>query len=317
MKKVAILMSTYNGEKYLKEQIDSLKKQTFKNWDLFIRDDGSIDNTLNIIYKLSKEDSRIHYIDDKQEHLKPMKSFIQLLSYVKADYYFFCDQDDYWLPQKLKLMLDNIDEDNDKPQLLYCSLKCVDQNLQPIKNDFENLIGKIHGRNRFFGNDMPGCVMLFNRKLRDMVIYYTTDYKNIVMHDWWLALIAETFGNVKFLNKKLILYRQHGDNSIGAGKNGSVLNKIFQKNVVKKQENLVKITYLQSIRFFNTFKKILSNEDLIFFNELLNCKEKGIRYRSGFLKKYKLRESSRLRTQVYKDIFIFRLNRILNSNNEK
>ena len=77
--KVAILMSTYNGEKYLREQIESLQKQTFKKWELFIRDDGSTDNTISVINKLQVKDSRIHFLDDEKIQLRPMKSFLYLL----------------------------------------------------------------------------------------------------------------------------------------------------------------------------------------------------------------------------------------------
>lgn len=305
--KVAILLSTYNGEKYLVDQINSIRKQTFKDWNLFIRDDGSTDKTLNIINRLTKKDNRIFFIDDKEKHLGPMKSFIKLLNDVDADYYFFCDQDDYWLSNKLELMLNAINKNNNVSQLLYCGLKCVDKNLNPINNDFEDLLGKINGKSRFIGNDMPGCVMLFNKKTRDLVVKYTNDYKDIVMHDWWIALVAQVFGQIEFLDKPLILYRQHGDNSIGAGKNGGILRKIFQKDVLKKQINLVKITYLQSRAFYISFKNILPLKYRKFLNDFLNAWMSSPLERRKFFKKYKLHGSSWLRSQVYKTIFVLHI----------
>lgn len=305
--KVAILLSTYNGEKYLVDQINSIRKQTFKDWNLFIRDDGSTDKTLNIINRLTRKDNRIFFIDDKEKHLGPMKSFIKLLNDVDADYYFFCDQDDYWLSNKLELMLNAINKNNNVSQLLYCGLKCVDKNLNPINNDFEDLLGKINGKSRFIGNDMPGCVMLFNKKTRDLVVKYTNDYKDIVMHDWWIALVAQVFGQIEFLDKPLILYRQHGDNSIGAGKNGGILRKVFQKDVLKKQINLVKITYLQSRAFYISFKNILPLKYRKFLNDFLNAWMSSPLERRKFLKKYKLHGSSWLRSQVYKTIFVLHI----------
>lgn len=307
--KVAILMSTYNGEKYLKEQIESLQKQTFEKWELFVRDDGSTDNTVSIINKLQTKDPRIHFIDDEKVQLRPMKSFLYLLSKVSADYYFFCDQDDYWLSEKLDLMLKM--GKLDKPQLVYCGLKCVDQNLKPLKNDFENMMGTIWDYSRFIGNDMPGCVMMFNSKLRDIVISSTKNYEGIVMHDWWIALIAQTFGTIEFLNKKLILYRQHGNNSIGAGKNGSLIKKILQRGVIKKQKNLVYQTYNQSLVFYNTFKDQLTENDKVFLEDYINSPNKGLIYRNSLFKKYNLRGTSTIRLLAYKTLFVFNLNNIL------
>ena len=307
--KVAILMSTYNGEKYLKEQIESLQKQTFKNWELFIRDDGSTDNTVPIINRLQRQDSRIHFMHDEKVQLRPMKSFLYLLSKVSADYYFFCDQDDYWLSEKLDSMLKR--GKLDKPQLVYCGLKCVDQNLKPLKNDFENMMGTIWDYSRFIGNDMPGCVMMFNSKLRDIVISSTKNYEGIVMHDWWIALIAQTFGTIEFLNKKLILYRQHGNNSIGAGKNGSLIEKILQRGVIKKQKNLVYQTYNQSLAFYNTFKDQLTENDKVFLEDYINSPNKGLIYRNSLFKKYNLRGTSTIRLLAYKTLFLYNLNNIL------
>lgn len=310
--KTAILMSTYNGEKYLEDQIKSLKSQTWKKWDLYVRDDGSTDHTLKIIKNLARKDKRIHFISDSEEHLRPMKSFIKLLGEVSADYYFFCDQDDYWLPNKLELMLAEIENKNNTiPQLVYCGLKCVDENLKPIVNDFENLLGKVNGKSRFIGNDMPGCVMLFNKKLRDLAIKYITSYENIVMHDWWIALVAQTFGDITFFDKKLILYRQHGDNSIGAGINGGVIKKIFKKNVLKKQKNLIRITYFQTMQFYLSYKEILTSEYIRFLRDYMKCKDFNVIYRKHFLKKYNLGGSTWLRFEAYKFLFIYKLPRLL------
>lgn len=310
--KIAILMSTYNGEKYLTEQIKSLKAQTLKNWDLYIRDDGSTDKTLEIISNQVESDQRIHYVPDSEKHLRPMRSFFKLLNEISADYYFFCDQDDFWLPNKLELMMTEIgDKDNHIPQLLYCGLRCVDQNLKPLVNDFENLPGKINGKSRFIGNDMPGCVMLLNKNLRDLIINYTKNYENIIMHDWWIALVAEAFGNVSFLDKKLILYRQHGDNSIGAGVNGGVIKKIFKKNVLKKQKNLIRITYFQTMQFYLSYKEILTSEYIRFLRDYMKCKDFNVIYRKHFLKKYNLGGSTWLRFKAYKFLFIYKLPRLL------
>ncbi len=100
---VAILLSTYNGQLYLKEQIDSLLDQTYKNWCLFVRDDGSSDDTLQIISTYAKKcPERIVLLTDNRGNIKPAASFMQLLSMVDMDYYMFCDQDDIWLSTKIE-----------------------------------------------------------------------------------------------------------------------------------------------------------------------------------------------------------------------
>lgn len=307
MKKVAILMSTYNGEQYLGEQIESLQKQTFKDWHLYIRDDGSKDKTKAIAKKKCKEDSRITLIDDG-ENLRPAKSFLKLINDVVADYYFFCDQDDYWLKDKLQVMIADIEKyDNLIPQVVYCNLKCVDQNMVPRKYGFDELIGKISGYNRFIGNDMPGCVMLFNKATRDLAVQYKPNYDDITMHDWWIALIAQVFGQVHFVNQRLVYYRQHGDNTVGAGKSGNVLKKLFQKDLIKKQKRLVRQSFSQDMAFKKTFYSILPPKEKQILDEMERCLDSSIFYRLKFVTGYNFKQMSPIRTFAYDWTFIFML----------
>ncbi|MDO5883751.1 glycosyltransferase family 2 protein [Ligilactobacillus animalis] len=314
MTKVAILMSTYNGEDYLQQQIDSIRVQNFTDWELFIRDDGSKDRTVAIIKENVHRDSRINYVNDVAQNLGPKKSFFKLLKNIEADYYFFCDQDDVWVKNKLTTML-NFMENQEKtfrePLLVYCGLRCVDGNLEVINNDFENIIGKLaKPYNRFIGNDMPGVVMLFNRKVREIFLK-TNDYDEIEMHDWWIALIAAMFGKVIFIDEKLVLYRQHGRNTVGAGTNGGILKKFFKSGTLKKQDKLINVSFRQSRAFFEQYKKSLNREQRQFLRELMLCESSSMAQRYRFFKKYDLQGTSSLRTLVYKWLFIIRLTKIL------
>lgn len=312
-KKVAILMSTYNGEKYISDQINSIINQTYQSWHLFIRDDGSTDNTRKIITKFCRRDDRITLFYDRV-NLRPARSFLTLITKIDADFYFFSDQDDYWLKDKMQIMLDKIiKRDNTQPQLVYCNLKCVDENLKPKKYGFDNLIGKISGINRFIGNDMPGCVMLFNKATRDLTKKYTVDFTNIVMHDWWIAIIAQTFGNITFINKRLIYYRQHGNNTLGAGKAGSTFKKMFQKGLIKKQENLVKQSFLQDMCFRKSFYSILPDNVVYLLDQMSKCSNCFFIYRIFFLKKYNFKQISTIRTLAYYFTFIFLFNKSIYS----
>lgn len=308
---IAILMSTFNGEKYIDEQIESIIQQTYTSWNLFIRDDGSTDHTRQIINKWINKDDRVHYINDTLSGLGPAKSFISLLNQVDADYYFFADQDDYWEKNKIEIMLANIDKTPDTPSLVYCSLKCTDENLNPEVNDFENLMGKFSGQNRFIGNDMPGCIMLINKKLRDITINNFDNNTNIIMHDWWIALIAEVFGNVRFIDQKLIKYRQHNNNSVGAGHKGNSLRKAMHKDVLKKQEKLVLQTYLQTKEFYRIFNTKLSYKWNNYLTEFVESAQRDWFYRLKFFNKYELHGSSKLRTLAYKYFFVFKLHSLL------
>ena len=118
MPKVNILMSTYNGEKFVAEQIESIQKQTFQDWNLIIRDDGSKDETVQIVEHFASEDHRIKVI--KSKNVGVIQSFYQLVKADSADFYFFADQDDYWLPEKLEIILAEAEtHDNNVPTMYY------------------------------------------------------------------------------------------------------------------------------------------------------------------------------------------------------
>ena len=213
---IAVLMSTYNGEDYLAQQIESIQKQSYEDWRLFIRDDGSSDDTVKIIEEYQKKDRRIQLIN--QEHIKNIgvvRSFFELLENVDADFYMFSDQDDYWLPDKIKVTLEEMLKYNfDLPNCVYTNLQIVDKNLNGeerlLKRNWQSFT------NVLFTNNVYGCTMMINNSLKGMVNFKQIDYQRIYMHDWWLALIAAEFGNLRFIEKATILYRQHGGNQVGA-----------------------------------------------------------------------------------------------------
>lgn len=132
--KVNILLSTYNGEQFLAEQVKSIQEQTYQEWQLLIRDDGSSDGTVEVIKQLAAQDSRIHFINENQvENVGVIKSFHALLKHSEADLYCFSDQDDFWLPEKISLQVAEAKKySQDKPLLIYTDLKVVDENLSVL-----------------------------------------------------------------------------------------------------------------------------------------------------------------------------------------
>lgn len=223
---VTILLATYNGEKYLGELMNSLLCQTYKDIRIVIRDDCSADNTRSIIldYQQKFPDTVI-FVPSDEPSGSAMNNFFALLSidWLEGEYFMFCDQDDYWLPDKVEKTLSLMQEvqagDRSIPVIVHTDLIVADGNLDETAPSFIRYQG-LHpsrcGLNYLLvQNNITGCTMMFNRRLLELTSgIANTD--NIMMHDWWMGLIASAFGKIIFLDFPTILYRQHGDNEVGA-----------------------------------------------------------------------------------------------------
>lgn len=219
---VDILMATYNGEKYITKQIESILNQSYSDIRIIIRDDGSSDNTLNIIKSfVDKYPKKIMLIEDKVKCGSSASNFMELTKYATADYVMYCDQDDFWFENKVEESLNKIKEleglkGKEIPILVYANYITVDENLKIIKQlKGHNQISKHKTKiNRLLvQNYVTGCLMIVNKSL------YTKfgDFDNrILMHDWWAALIASSLGYIYHLDKDLMYYRQHSNNVVGA-----------------------------------------------------------------------------------------------------
>jgi Glycosyltransferases involved in cell wall biogenesis len=215
--KVNIVMPTYNGARFLVQQIESIQDQTYTDWNLLIRDDGSTDETIDIIKRFVEQDSRIKYINpNDQRNLGVIDSFYTLVKYSQADFYFFSDQDDIWLPKKLEICLKEAKKhDNSRPIMYYTDLKVVDEQLNIIS---ESMIkSQSHHANttllaELTENTVTGGVSMAN----DALIELWQDTDDVIMHDWYLALLAASMGELVFINQPTELYRQHDNNVLGA-----------------------------------------------------------------------------------------------------
>ena len=215
--KINIVMSTYNGEQFLAEQIDSIQQQTFKDWQLLIRDDGSSDQTPEIIKSFVAQDPRIVFINEyDRENFGVIKNFFTLIKHDKADYYFFSDQDDVWLEDKLETMLAAARQYPDQlPLMVYTDLCVVDQNLQVMNQSM--IRSQSHHANtelvqELTENTVTGGVAMINHALAER--WRTLD--NIIMHDWYLAVLATAIGKLVYIDQPGELYRQHDNNVLGA-----------------------------------------------------------------------------------------------------
>ena len=211
---ICVLMSTFNGERYLREQIDSILSQKETDVTLIVRDDGSTDSTLDILEEYSTVGKLSYYSDG--ESLGPQHSFMRMLNQApKADYYAFSDQDDVWLEDKLSTAIHWLKTDLLNPLGLYfCQTKLVDKDLnelhqitiRPYCTFGESLIYKFIG----------GCTIVITQQLRNVLCDHTPQY--LPMHDIWVYAVAQALdAKIHFDPVPHILYRQHGGNAIGQG----------------------------------------------------------------------------------------------------
>lgn len=216
--KVAFLLSVYNGAKFLEEQLNAILQQTHRNWQLYIRNDGSKDNSLEIIKEYVKKDARIHLLDEHGVNLGYTKSQAFLMSNVTEPYIVFCDQDDVFLPQKTTLSLQKIKEieTNAKlPALVHTEAIVVDSQLNPIKPTFIGAHGKIKGLNGIiFANCVSGSSMMINDRLKNIVLDSLSTMQFDLL-DYHIAILSELIGVRAFIAEPLLKYRQHENNTVG------------------------------------------------------------------------------------------------------
>ena len=219
--KIDVLLATYNGEKYLKEQIDSILNQSYKNIRLVISDDCSKDDTRKILKEYEKDERVELHLQEK--NLGYIRNFEYLLKQVKNDLYMLSDQDDVWLPEKIEKSLETLKKNN--ADMVFGDLEVVDENLNtiyPSFGDFMLLNRKIKQqinsyKLNYLYNCVTGCTILSKKKfLKDILpLPYKSKY---VVHDHWMALMVSFNGKMTYMPEKYIKYRQHGDNQIGTDK---------------------------------------------------------------------------------------------------
>ena len=218
---VDVLLSVYNGEKYLLEQINSLLLQTHPHIRLIVRDDGSSDNSADILKSLRlKHPDKITLVSDAF-HLGANQSYSHLLKMSTAPYTMFCDQDDVWLPDKVTRTLNTMrsaerELGSKTAILVHTDMMVVDENLRKLDKSFfhyQNINPKKNTLNRLMvQNVITGCTMMINAKLREIVSPFPD---GIIQHDWWIGLTAAAFGFIRCLREPTMKYRLHGTNQIG------------------------------------------------------------------------------------------------------
>lgn len=291
MERIDILMATYNGEKYLEEQINSILSQTYDNFNLIISDDASTDNTPKILEEYATKDKRIK-IFKQNKNLGVISNFEFLLNQVENDLFMLADQDDIWEENKIEKSLEKIKDEN--ADLVYSDLKVVDENLKETFNSYWKLKGfdkKIFKYNNFaslyLNNYITGCTIICKSKWIKEILPLPKTSKYVI-HDYWISLIISMSGKIAYINEALIKYRQHKQNSVGAKTKSDEINnfdEIRQLFITVKKEHF-QVFVDNNTKFTEEYRK-LNEKSLKYFESLENKKNINFRNWSLFLKLYK------------------------------
>lgn len=291
---IDILMATYNGEMYIEEQIESIINQSYKMWKLYIRDDGSTDNTIRIIQRyINQYPDKITLISDNKVGLGAKNNFKELMKYVSNNYCMFSDQDDVWLSNKIELSLKKIKELESKygdrtPILVHTDLKVVDSNKNIISDSFwryQSLNYKNTQTNRLIvENIVTGCTMIINRSLIEIS-------KNIpeesIMHDAWIALVASIKGIVYSLPIQTIMYRQHNENEVGA-KSSKGIKFIMSNLSANKINKSISNSIVQANKLYELYECDINESDKLKLKTFINIKKYNFFKRKTLAIRYKL-----------------------------
>ncbi len=260
---VHIVLATYNGEKFLHEQLDSLLNQTMQDFTIEVCDDGSQDETLDIVKEYQARDSRITLHQNKK-NLGYVKNFIHGVKRSESPYIMLCDQDDVWNPDKIEVTLQKMQEleKNNKNLPLLVFTDAMNYN-----SDTKEEMGCFHKNSRldtakmdaahlFMENKCIGCTIMLNH---EVLPYLQEVPDEIRVHDWWFALICSHFGKIDYVDSPTLLYRQHGGNMIGGDSYSDYVKE--RMSGVAGQKKVLQDTFLQGEAFFKIFQdKMTENQ---------------------------------------------------------
>jgi len=262
---VAICLSLYNGDSFLKEQLNSIEQQSgnIPHIILLVRDDGSTDTSYELVKEFIQNTSlHVELLDDRTK-LGVKKSFEFLMNKavaMNAQYIMFCDQDDVWYSDKIQKTLNKMKELEKEsislPLLVHSDITVVNEKLDIRATSFWEYQHINPARDKLhylvLHNVVTGCTMMINHVLAKKI---KTIPPEAIMHDWWIAMVASTFGKVGYIDKPLMLYRQHEHNDTGAKKYGFkyILNKFLAQNSFHKY-------IIQTDKFLEIYKNDLDGK---------------------------------------------------------
>ena len=278
---ITILMATYNGARYLAEQIDSLLSQTEQGFVLHIQDDRSTDETDSILHAYAAKYPEKIFVHTREQNSGGAKwNFLDLMVNFPDDYVMLCDQDDVWLPNKIALTLQAMQRMENEygvetPILVHTDLTVVDESLNTIAESLNRMLDlrMEYGilSSQTVQNTVTGCTAMYNRALAQRIRIP----RACIVHDWWLGMMAVCFGKKEYIPDKTLLYRQHGANSIGAKNVVSfsfIVNKILHPKAIREQ---LGATYQQAGEFLRVYGDLLNVEQRQFLSEYASIPSHG------------------------------------------
>ena len=289
---IDILMATYNGEKYLKEQIDSILEQSYQNIKLIISDDFSKDKTIQILKEYQEQDKRVE-VFFQQENLGVVKNIEFLLNKVTSSVFMLADQDDFWMKEKIKKSYELLKNSNS--DLVFTDLEVVDKDLNtiyPSFNDYMLLTRKINkcldnNRLNYLYNCVTGCTICAKSKIIKDILPLPNNSK-FVIHDYWIGIITSLNGKVSYLPDKTIKYRQHENNQVGTEKISHGFTKFEQVREWFIEVKLgIFIVFKENKEKFPIELQELTQKSYEYFSMLKNKKYFNFKYWSVFHELYK------------------------------
>lgn len=289
---IDVLLATYNGDKFLKEQIDSILNQTYQDIRLVISDDMSRDSTRDIIRAYEKKDKRVE-VHLQKENLGYIKNFEYLLKQVKNNIYMLSDQDDVWLPDKIEQSYLEMQKEN--ADLVFGDLRVVNEKLETIYESFGDFMKLNRKISKCFGtqemnylyNCVTGCTILSKKKYIDSILPLPNKSK-YVAHDHWIALAVGKQGKLVYMPECHILYRQHENNEIGTDKISHGFTKVEEvRDLFIRVKLGVFETYVQNDKVFSENMKAKNRKALLYFRRVNGMKSLNFRGWSIFHELYK------------------------------
>jgi glycosyltransferase involved in cell wall biosynthesis len=275
---ITVAVATFNGEKYLREQLDSILYQTYRNFEVIISDDCSTDSTVNIIHEYKRNNVKIKLYQNNS-NIGYSGNFEKAILLGHGDYIALSDQDDIWFPEKLEILVKEIGTHS-----LICSdAKLIDENSELMALSLSQHNTSIADHNTvfleyFFKKCIYGCTMMFTRELAQRAFPLPS---SLYKHDWWLPIVAMKINGIKFIDDKLVLYRQHSGNTIGSS---GKLNLLFRVLRFYSNNGRNRIVIERKQRQICLIQKYLSSGQKIEENEK-NTLENILYYLNCFIKK--------------------------------
>ncbi len=301
-KRVVVLISTYNGEKYISEQIESiLKQKTKQHVDIVIRDDGSKDKTVTVVSKIAEKNTCIKII--KGENIGVVCSFFDLLKQAgDYDYYSFCDQDDYWLEDKIETAVNTLGKVGEDISLLYASPSFVaDGELHKTGKITQTERKKIDFYNTAIQNFCPGHNQVFNFKLAEILRSVDVDPTQVYSQDLWVTNVAVVTGRIIFDKTPHTLYRMHQNNELGFGEGRADW---IKQRILRAQGHEGAKFSRQLKYFYHIFKDQLTDEQQDEVRKFLSSQSSFVK-RAGYISKTKFWRQRDKENVLFKLLYLF------------